>query len=40
MLRARAGLWTEYLALNKLVVQLAMRDELCRRFMEIPVWDR
>lgn len=36
MLRARAALWTEYLALNKLVVQLAMRDELCRRFMEIP----
>ncbi len=36
MLRARAALWTEYLTLNKLVVQLAMRDELCRRFMEIP----
>jgi transposase len=36
MLRARAALWREYLALNKLVVQLAMRDELCRRFMEIP----
>jgi transposase len=36
MLRARAGLWSEYLALNKLVVQLALRDDLCRRFMEIP----
>lgn len=36
MLRARAAVWCEYLALNKLVVQLAMRDELCRRFMEIP----
>jgi transposase len=32
MLRARAALWAEYLVLNK----LAMRDELCRRFMEIP----
>lgn len=36
MLRARAALWTEYLVLNKLVVQIAMRDELCRRFMAIP----
>jgi len=36
MLRARAALWTEYLVLNKLVVRLAMRDELCRRFMAIP----
>jgi transposase len=36
MLRARAALWTEYLVLNKLVVQLAMADELCRRFMAIP----
>ena len=36
MLRARAALWSEYLTLNKLVVQLAMRDELCRRFMQIP----
>lgn len=36
MLRARAALWTEYLALHKLVVQLAMHDELCRRFMAIP----
>ncbi|PNU05995.1 IS110 family transposase [Novosphingobium guangzhouense] len=36
MLRARAALWAEYLILNKLVVQIAMRDELCRRFMEIP----
>lgn len=36
MLRARAALWAEYLVLNKLVVQMAMRDELCRRFMAIP----
>jgi transposase len=36
MLRARAALWSEYLALNKLVVQITMGDELCRRFMEIP----
>jgi len=36
MLRARAALWAEYLVLNKLVVQIAMRDELCRRFMAIP----
>lgn len=36
ILRARAALWTEYLTLNKLVVQIAMRDELCRRFMAIP----
>lgn len=36
MLRARAALWAEYLILNKLVVQLAMQDELCRRFMAIP----
>lgn len=36
MLRARAALWAEYLTLHKLVVQLAMRDELCRRFMAIP----
>ena len=36
MLRARAALWAEYLVLNKLAVQLAMRDELCRRFMAIP----
>lgn len=36
MLRARAALWTEYLVLNKLVVQLAMADDLCRRFMAIP----
>jgi transposase len=35
-LRSRAALWAEYLVLNKLVMQLAMRDELCRRFMEIP----
>lgn len=36
MLRARAALWAEYLILHKLVTQLAMRDELCRRFMAIP----
>lgn len=36
MLRARAALWVEYLALHKLVTQLAMRDDLCRRFMAIP----
>lgn len=33
MLRARAALWMEYLTLNKLVVQITMGDELCRRFM-------
>lgn len=36
MLRAREALWLEYLTLNKLVVQIAMRDELCRRLMAIP----
>jgi transposase len=36
ILRAREALWLEYLALNKLVVQIAMRDELCRRLMAIP----
>jgi transposase len=36
MLRARAALWTEYLVLHKLVTQLAMHDELCRRLMAIP----
>lgn len=36
MLRARSALWVEYLALNKLVVQITMRDELCRRLMAIP----
>lgn len=36
ILRAREALWLEYLALNKLVVQVAMRDELCRRLMAIP----
>jgi transposase len=36
MLRARAALWAEYLKLNKLVHQIALRDEVCRRFMEIP----
>lgn len=36
MLRARAALWAEYLTLHKLATQLAMRDDLCRRFMAIP----
>jgi transposase len=36
MLRARAAPWTEYLALNTLVVQITMRDERCHRFTEIP----
>lgn len=36
MLRARAALWAEYLTLHKLVTQIAMGDELCRRFMAIP----
>ena len=36
MLRARAALWAEYLTLHKLVTQIAMSDELCSRFMEIP----
>ncbi|SFQ13445.1 Transposase IS116/IS110/IS902 family protein [Mesorhizobium sp. NFR06] len=36
MLRARAVLWTEYLVLHRLVVRLAMRAKLCRRFMMIP----
>jgi transposase len=36
MLRARDALWAEYLILNKLAVQLAMGDALCRRFMAIP----
>ncbi len=36
MLRARAALWAEYLKLHKLVVQITLSDELCRRFMAIP----
>lgn len=36
MLRARSALWREYLVLHKLATQLAMDDELCRRFMAIP----
>jgi transposase len=36
MLRARAALWAEYLQLHKLVVQIVMDNELCRRFMAIP----
>ena len=36
MLRARAALWAEYLVLHKVVVQIAMADEVCRRFMGIP----
>ncbi len=36
MLRARQALWEEYVKLHRLVVQIVARDELCRRFMEIP----
>ena len=36
MLSARAALWVEYIKLHKLVLQLVARDELCRRFLEIP----
>lgn len=36
MLRARAALWDEYLIPHKPVTQLAMRGELCRRFIAIP----
>ena len=32
---AREALWTDNLTLNKLAVQIAMRDEMCRRFMAI-----
>lgn len=36
MLRAWSALWDEYRALHKLLVQLVGRDELCRRFCDIP----
>jgi len=36
MLRARAALWAEYVKLHKLVLQIVARDELCRRFLDIP----
>jgi transposase len=36
MLRAREALWSEYLKLHQLVVRLAARTEVCRRFMRIP----
>lgn len=36
MLRARAALWAEYIKLHRLVLQIVARDELCRRFLEIP----
>lgn len=36
MLRARAALWAEYVKLHKLVIQIVARDELCRRYLEIP----
>ena len=36
MLRAWMALWTEYRQLHKLLVQLVGRDELCRRFCDIP----
>lgn len=36
MLRARQALWDEYVKLHRLVVQIVARDELCRRFLEIP----
>lgn len=36
MLRARAALWAEHAKLHRLVVQLTLKDEVCRRFMEIP----
>ncbi len=36
MLRAWLVLWTEYKRLHTLLVQVAGRDELCRRYMGIP----
>ena len=36
MLRARAAPWQEYLRLHKLVVTVVNKDEVCRRFMDIP----
>jgi transposase len=36
MLCAWSALWTEYNKLHQLFVQLVGRDELCRRFRQIP----
>ena len=36
MLTARAALWKEYCRLHDLVVKFVARNELCRRFMQIP----
>lgn len=36
MLQARAALWTEYQRLHRLLVQVAGRDPVCRRFMGVP----
>lgn len=36
MLAARAALWVQMSALHKLVAAYALKDEVCRRFMEIP----
>jgi transposase len=36
MLRAWSALWDEYRRLHQLVVQIAGRDELCRRYCRIP----
>lgn len=36
MLNARAALWKQYGRLHDLVVKFVARDELCRRFMQIP----
>ena len=39
MLRARAALWQEYLSLHKLVIAVASKNKVCRRFMGTPgVW--
>lgn len=37
MLTARAALWTQYTKLHALVVRFVAQDEVCSRFMEIPV---
>ncbi len=36
MLRAWLALWTEYKRFHTLLIQVASRDELCRRHMAIP----
>lgn len=36
MLDARAALWKEYCRLHEMVVKFVARNELCRRFMQIP----